>query len=429
MSLSPQRRGRSEGPETDDVKLTPSRRGKKSLAKSVSPVRVEEEENIGLRSKKLDFTSSPKKGKSPRSYDAPTSPGKSPVRRTLSLEDTAADIKVETPKKSPGRKESTKAVVSPSPATAISGLALHSAAHKIKCSPRVEKAYQIVRTCTGTLGGNGTTGAIYGELTMGSMQRVINLMVEKCELNDQSRFIDVGSGLGKPNLHAAQDPQCRLSVGVELETIRWQLSMYNLKCLLPECTRGKEKNEKSSDITKDTPLLSGVNFMVGDIDEADYTDPFTHIYMYDLGFPPPLQQSIANKFNNSQYAQYLISYRPPRRVIDEYGYDVEFVDQITTSMHGSGENHMAYFYRRLSKAPKLTAGARSSLREVIFPARPGFTEKTTTILVDAAFEKCVKLAVGDIAPLEKYATLIVDTQLLNSERPKRDRKPARLFDA
>lgn len=27
-------------------------------------------------------------------------------------------------------------------------------------------------------------------------------------------------------------------------------------------------------------------------------DPFTHIYQFDLGFPPPLQQSIANKFNN-----------------------------------------------------------------------------------------------------------------------------------
>lgn len=27
-------------------------------------------------------------------------------------------------------------------------------------------------------------------------------------------------------------------------------------------------------------------------------DPFTHIYMFDLGFPPPLQKSIAHKFNN-----------------------------------------------------------------------------------------------------------------------------------
>lgn len=30
-------------------------------------------------------------------------------------------------------------------------------------------------------------------------------------------------------------------------------------------------------------------------------DPFTHIYMFDLGFPPPLQKSIAHKFNNRYF--------------------------------------------------------------------------------------------------------------------------------
>ena len=30
----------------------------------------------------------------------------------------------------------------------------------------------------------------------------------------------------------------------------------------------------------------------------------------------------------------LVSYRPPRRVIHEYGYKVEFVDQVLCSMHG-----------------------------------------------------------------------------------------------
>jgi hypothetical protein len=38
-----------------------------------------------------------------------------------------------------------------------------------------------------------------------------------------NRFIDIGAGLGKPNFHVAQDVACRLSLGVELETIRWQV--------------------------------------------------------------------------------------------------------------------------------------------------------------------------------------------------------------
>jgi hypothetical protein len=42
-------------------------------------------------------------------------------------------------------------------------------------------------------------------------------------MTNQSRFIDVGSGLGKPNFHAVQDPGVRVSLGIELEDIRWQV--------------------------------------------------------------------------------------------------------------------------------------------------------------------------------------------------------------
>jgi hypothetical protein len=94
---------------------------------------------------------------------------------------------------------------------------------------KVQQVYALVKKSTGALGGNGSCGAIYGELTMHSMQRVINVMVSKCGLSSDSRFIDVGSGLGKPNFHAAQDPACRVSIGVELEEIRWKLAMYNLQ--------------------------------------------------------------------------------------------------------------------------------------------------------------------------------------------------------
>ena len=56
--------------------------------------------------------------------------------------------------------------------------------------------------------------------------------------------------------------------------------------------------------------------------------------MYDLGFPPDLQQRIAQKFNESVHSKYLVSYRPPRRVIDEYGYEVTFLESTPTAMHG-----------------------------------------------------------------------------------------------
>lgn len=40
----------------------------------------------------------------------------------------------------------------------------------------------------------------------------------------------------------------------------------------------------------------------------------------------------------SYHAQYLVSYRPPRRVIREYGYHVEYLLKTNTSMHGTSHH-------------------------------------------------------------------------------------------
>ena len=186
------------------------------------------------------------------------------------------------------------------------------------------------------MGGNGTTGAIYGELTMGSFQRLVNYMKEECGLTAQSRFIDVGSGLGKPNFHVAQDPAVRVSIGAELELIRWQLAMKNLSDMTKQCSDAIGPETDGDDVNAPVQLHSSVYFLHMDIDITSTLNPFTHIYMYDLGFPPDLQQSIARKFNTSAYAEWFISYRPPHRVIGEYGYEVEFKHQMMTSMHGAG---------------------------------------------------------------------------------------------
>ena len=49
-------------------------------------------------------------------------------------------------------------------------------------------------------------GAIYGEMTAFSLQKIIDLMKAHTNFTAASRFIDIGSRLGKPNIHVAQDP-------------------------------------------------------------------------------------------------------------------------------------------------------------------------------------------------------------------------------
>ena len=105
-------------------------------------------------------------------------------------------------------------------------------ASKVIINKRVDMVYKLINKMTGSLGGNGYNGAIYGELTMHSMQKVVDILVQKCEFTHHSRFIDVGSGLGKPNFHVAQYPAVRLSIGVELEEIRWQVCVILFSIML-----------------------------------------------------------------------------------------------------------------------------------------------------------------------------------------------------
>lgn len=146
----------------------------------------------------------------------------------------------------------------------------------IEIPSNVQRVYHIVHRHTGSIGGNGHGGAIYGELTTGSMQKMTKLMMEHTGLSKNSRFIDVGCGLGKPSLHVAQYPGVEFSYGIEMEHVRWMLGMANLNQVL-QAAKNDEEDEMVTDIRH------SCYFAHGDITEAQYFDPFTHVYMFDIG--------------------------------------------------------------------------------------------------------------------------------------------------
>jgi hypothetical protein len=197
----------------------------------------------------------------------------------------------------------------------------------------VTEAYRAIRKQTGALGGNAAGGAIYGEITQASFQRIVDFMKDQCELSAASLFLDVGSGLGKPNFHVAIDPGVEVSYGVELEDLRWHLSLHNLKSVL------------ALDSNKSKP--NRTIFTAGDITDARTLNPFSHIYSFDVGFPPDVMDQLATIFNRSE-ARYFASFHPPRKVIEMYGFDVDNIGRVATSMAGSNEGHQCYFYRRTS---------------------------------------------------------------------------------
>ena len=213
---------------------------------------------------------------------------------------------------------------------------------QIETQKNVKDTYTKVKLLTGSIGGNGSSGAIYGELTMGSMQKMINLMKQYTYFGSNSRFIDVGSGIGKPNIHVCQDPGVEFSYGIEMERSRWMLGMTCLKAVIDVAQVQHQSDKK---LPPQQQIGHKCYFTHGNISVAETFDPFTHVYMFSIGFPPELWKTLASMFNKSR-SPYLICYHSPKNIIEKYGFDVELLTQAPTSMHGSKEGHMGYLYRR-----------------------------------------------------------------------------------
>ncbi|KDO26937.1 hypothetical protein SPRG_07650 [Saprolegnia parasitica CBS 223.65] len=196
----------------------------------------------------------------------------------------------------------------------------------------VASIYKVIHKTTGALGGNAAGGAIYGEITRNSMGKILEYMQKNCELGRDSVFLDIGSGLGKPNFHASMTPGVAVSYGIELEDQRWQLSLSNLQGVLKTSTL--------------YPKVNPVIFTQGDITDALSLEPFSHVYSFDVGFPPAVMAHVAECFNESASARYFISFHQPRKVLEQYGFEVDEIGRLGTSMAGSSEGHTVYFYRK-----------------------------------------------------------------------------------
>ncbi|KAL7539077.1 hypothetical protein ACHAXR_009016 [Thalassiosira sp. AJA248-18] len=290
---------------------------------------------------------------------ATTAAAKSNARRSLSMA-SSPEKKSAKDKKEPEKEEKEGAGAANKKKLPFGGNK-----KPIEIPDNVQRVYQIAHKHTGSIGGNGHGGAIYGELTTGSMQKMTNFMIEHTGLSKDSRFIDVGCGLGKPNLHVAQYPGVDFSYGIEMEHVRWMLGIANLH----QVVEAAKKDEVDG---KEAQIGHSCYFAHGDITEANFFDPFTHVYMFDIGFPPRLFHLLAEMFNKSQ-SEYLICYHGPKLMIEDYGFDIELIVQTPTSMHGSAEGHTGYIYRR-SEDCKPSSSKSCKTKQFGVPCDPLFAK-------------------------------------------------------
>jgi hypothetical protein len=241
---------------------------------------------------------------------------------------------------------------------------------------------------------------------MGTFQKVVDALAEHTGFDASSAFVDIGSGLGKPNLHVALNPGVRLSFGIELEELRWQLSMHNLRFVLDEVPEMRK---------------SVVYFANKDATDMNHFEPFTHVYMFDVGFPPSVLVSLANAFNLSKTVQALVSFTRPDKVISVYGFDVDLITQIATRMSGSTEMHTAYIYRA-----KNNSGVKEKPRRQLQLDRSFLVNKTGKEVASKKMEKPTKKTVGSVAELqlEEYSEWVAKTGIIGAPREERPHRAA-----
>lgn len=191
----------------------------------------------------------------------------------------------------------------------------------------VKHLYRVIQKSSGAVGGYGHNGPVYGEITMGTFDKIVHAMKKYTAFDAGSSFVDIGSGLGKPNLHVALHPGVKLSCGIEVEELRWQLSMHNLRFVM----------DKVPDMRRNV-----VYFAHADATKMDLND-FSHVYMFDVGFPPPVLLALSKAFNSSKSAKALVSFQRPDK-LKKIGFAIREVGRVLTRMNGSTEGHTAYIF-------------------------------------------------------------------------------------
>lgn len=218
---------------------------------------------------------------------------------------------------------------------------------RVTCSSKTQHLYRIVQKLTNYVGGAAVNGAIYGEITAASFQRVMDCLKSKCNLGSDSCFIDIGSGFGKPNLHAVADANVSISFGLELEFNRWKASLQCLEAVATNRSFNAKFNGKEGAWNE---FHQKVFFAHADVCNMQTLLPFTHIYMFDKGFAPRPRRHIAKLFKKSRSAQYIVCFMKPAQMVD-HGFECELVEKISTKMCGSGEGNTAWVYKKENLSP------------------------------------------------------------------------------
>lgn len=181
-------------------------------------------------------------------------------------------------------------------------------------------------------------GPVYGELTENSMDRIVTALESSCSMGPDAVFADIGSGIGKPCIHAAIKTPVRYSLGVECMGVRWWQSV----AMLARCLDNKEY----------ASVATRVFFAHADIEDMKDLGETTHVYCFSKGFNPATLRAFCRVVNASDNVTH-VACMHAKIILETTGMrPLTLVTVVDTRMSGSGEQQKCYVYRIKPKSSK-----------------------------------------------------------------------------
>lgn len=139
-------------------------------------------------------------------------------------------------------------------------------------------------------------------------------------------------------------------------------------------------------------------------------DPFTHIYMFDTGFPQGLLNDIGRAFLASSTAQYLVCYKSSKVIRKYFSVKLKLSASFQVTMTGSTEKKKVFFYKRDDCESRQAAQCTVEINGQVFPADPMFVDvctlaqSTPVVLYNTVRTQCAE----HIVPILEDTTLSGD---------------------
>jgi hypothetical protein len=208
-------------------------------------------------------------------------------------------------------------------------------------NPPVSQIYSILSKSS-ALCFNVPDAPIYGELTEGSMEKVVAQCISLFGLDKQVdpayRVIDLGSGVGKPSWHFAARGAL-LSIGVEVVRERVYQSSAAAAMILRDC-------ERMLDSTRPFNVAFG-NIEITALQTLSYFDV---VYMSDDGFSPNTLTHVSKIIGGGR-CRYLVSYHWENKLYS-LGFNLRLLGKLRNlKLSGSSNcsSRTVYFYEIVRK--------------------------------------------------------------------------------